>query len=92
MEHETLDKSVLVELFDDAVKEMVRMIPGDTDAVKKEFVGKELTKALVFFEDKVPVIKEFVDIPGVEDLEKDAVAVFVDWAWENLPNGQATPK
>jgi hypothetical protein len=74
----------IVESAKDIIQKSKALLPGKTENDKKNWCIKKLTQVFEVFDNYVPIIGTFLDIPFVDDLEKQAVSLLVDWAWDNF--------
>lgn len=79
-----LSHEEIVESAKDIIQKSKILLPGKTEKDKKNWCIKKLTEAFEVFDNYIPIIGAFLDIPFVDDLEKQAVSLLVDWAWENF--------
>lgn len=81
-----LTQDKLQELVQETVQTSVNSIPGTSEEQKREWCVNRLTQLLETFDNYTPVIGMFLDNPIADDLEKQAVKLLVDWAWDNFKN------
>ena len=82
--HLKLLEEDLVKLYKNKVIDVEIIIPGASDDTKKEWISNELSKLLEYFENRLPAIGAVMGLPAIEELEENAVRLFVNWAWINL--------
>lgn len=72
----------------DSAKDVIQkchvLLPGKSNVEKKNWCVKKLTEVLEVFDNYVPIIGALLDIAIVDDLEKQAVSLLVDWVWEKF--------
>lgn len=61
-----------------------KRLPGQTGPEKLAWCVDKVTCVLESFDDKLPVIGAFMDLPFVDGFERWAIKQVVEWAWASL--------
>jgi hypothetical protein len=81
---EYLTVNVLGKYIKDVLAKVKVFLPGGSSEEQKEWVTQELIVLLEVFDNQVPVIGAFMDLPNVDQLEANAVEQLVNYVWEHL--------
>jgi hypothetical protein len=80
-----LESKLSIPMLEDLAKKLVTYadehIPGATGADKKAYCIKQADTILEAFDDKIPVLGQWLDFPLADWLELWAVTQLVEWAW-----------
>ena len=76
-----LDLTLLESLAVMVVTSIEASLAGKTDDEKKATAVKQCLTVLEAFDNKLPVIGQWMDFPVVDYVEAWAVGVLIDWAW-----------
>lgn len=89
-----LKSKLTVSTLEDLVKRLVTaaeiQIPGASGAEKKAWCVKQALTLLEAFDDRIPVLGKFLDMPLADWLEEWAIGMTVEWAW-GVVFGNTTP-
>ena len=80
-----LKSKLTPELLEDLAKRLVRYaeanLPGKTGPEKKAYCVAQALAVLEAFDDRIPVLGKWADVPLVDWLEEWAVGLLIEWAW-----------
>jgi hypothetical protein len=79
-----LSAEQLQETANEVMEACEKLLPGKTKEEKKQWCIGRLRQMLEAFDNYVPVIGLFLDNPVVDDLEAQAIELFVDWMWNKI--------
>lgn len=72
-------------LLEDLAKRLVTYaeanMPGASGAEKKAYCVKQALTVLEAFDNKVPVLGQWADLPLMDWMEEWAVSMLIEWAW-----------
>lgn len=82
---EYLKSKLTPQLLEDLAKRLViyaeKNMPGADGAAKKAYCVTQALTVLEAFDDRIPALGRWMDLPLVDWLESYAVGVLIDWAW-----------
>ncbi len=81
------DKTTISYVEEMAIKvmeESFELVPGDNDEHKKNWCANRLTDILESLDNLVPVIGVILDISSIDKLEKQAIHLLVNWAYDRM--------
>jgi hypothetical protein len=84
MSAKELTPKLLEQETENIVKRAVVLFPGETTKKKKAWCATQLYSMLEAFDNYIPVVGALLDNPFADNLEKQAVSMLVDWAWNNF--------
>lgn len=84
-----LDKQALLEIVTALVEQCEWTNMGKTGPEKKAWVVKNALKVIEVFDNRLPVVGAFLDLPLVDHLEAWAVQQVVEFCWAKAQLGPA---
>ncbi|WP_288403805.1 hypothetical protein [uncultured Deinococcus sp.] len=80
-----LKSKLTPQLLEDLAKRLVtyaeKNLPGASSVEKKAYCVEQALIVLEAFDDRVPVLGKWMDLPLVDWLEKWATEQLIEWAW-----------
>ena len=80
-----LKSKLTPQLLEDLAKRLVlyaeEHMPGATGTEKKAYCVEQASTVLEAFDNKIPVLGQWADLPLVDWMEKWAVQQLIEWAW-----------
>lgn len=68
-----------------------RWLPGGTGAEKKAWAKAQLGQALEAYDDRIPVIGAFMDLPAVDAIERSGIDMAVEYGYAALHSLDEAP-
>jgi hypothetical protein len=84
---EKLTANLLEKHVTDILEKVKIMIPTGSDEQKKIWVRDQLVHILECFDNQLPVIGAFMDLPAVDALQVNAVEKLVEFVWSKQSIG-----